>query len=68
MGIQEVIKMNKGIWLKREYLQGGVLDKQMACSECDYTTGHVMSNWRYCPVCGARLFLTLEELRKYKED
>ena len=53
--------MKTGIWLNREYLQGGVIDKQAACSECDYTSGHVMSNWKYCPICGARLFFTIKE-------
>ena len=57
--------MNCGIWLKREYLQGGVLDKQLACSECNYTTGHVIPGWKYCPMCGSRLFATLDDLRHW---
>lgn len=59
---------NPGIWLKREYLQGDILDKQLACSACDYTTGHVMSNWKYCPICGTRMFISLEELKKYVNE
>lgn len=53
-----------GIWLKREYLQGGIIDKKVACSNCHYESGHVMSNWKYCPVCGSRNAITDTE---YKE-
>ena len=60
--------MKAGIWLNREYLQGGVIDKQVACSECDYTSGHVMSNWKYCPICGARMFITTEEMRAFMKE
>lgn len=56
-----------GIWLRREFLQGGILDTQFACSNCDYTSGHVMTSWKYCPVCGARLFLTIEQKNKWLE-
>ena len=60
--------MKAGVWLKREYLQGGIIDKQVACSECDYTTGHAMTNWYFCPVCGARLFLTVTELKDWMKQ
>ena len=54
---------NYGIWLKREYLQGGIKDVQFACSNCDYTSGFVMTDWHFCPVCGSRNFITYEEYR-----
>ena len=57
--------MNKGVWLVREYLQGGIIDRQRACSECDYTTGHVTMRWQYCPECGSRMFFNINELREF---
>ena len=56
-----------GLWLIREYLQSGVVDRQFACSNCDYTSGHVMTDWKYCPVCGSRNFLSDEEMKREKE-
>ena len=44
----------KARWLKREYLTGGVLDTQFACSNCGYESGH-MHGWTYCPHCGAEM-------------
>jgi hypothetical protein len=43
------------VWLTREYLQGGFIDRQNCCSNCGYETGHVISSWKYCPCCGAKI-------------
>lgn len=56
-----------GVWLIREYLQGGKVDRQFACSNCDYTSGHVMTNWKYCPICGNRNYISVEEMEKELE-
>lgn len=56
-----------GLWLIREYFQGGVIDRQFACSNCDYTSGHVMTSWKYCPICGSRNYLSIEEMEKRDE-
>ena len=55
-------KEGSGVWLKREYLQGGIIDIQCACSNCGYENGHVMTNWKYCPVCGSRNYFTTKEI------
>ena len=57
-----------GLWLIREYFQGGVIDRQFACSNCDYTSGHVMTSWKYCPICGSRNFLSIEEIKRETEN
>ena len=55
---------NYGLWLKREYMQGGIIDKQFGCSNCDFESGHVIPNWYlFCPWCGSRNFITLEEYK-----
>lgn len=54
---------NYGLWLKREYMQGGIKDVQFACSNCDYISGFVTTEWHYCPRCGSRNFITYEEYR-----
>lgn len=51
-----------GVWLKREYLQGGIIDVKLACCMCGFTSGHVERNWNYCPICGCRNYFSLEEL------
>lgn len=56
-----------GLWLIREYFQGGVIDRQFACSNCDYTSGHVMISWKYCPICGSRNYLSIKEMEKRDE-
>lgn len=50
-----------GVWLRREYLQGGIIDIKFACSNCGYESGHVMTSWKYCPACGSRNYLTIKE-------
>ena len=62
--------MNCGIWLKREYLErtvieGGKLVRKDVCGVCDATIGHVIPGWKYCPMCGSRLFATVDDLRHW---
>ena len=57
----------KGVWLIREYMQGGVIDRRFACSNCDYESGHIMTNWKYCPICGSRNYISVEEMKKDAE-
>ena len=52
--------MNKGIWLKREYLQSGMIDSWLHCSECDFESGLIKDNYKYCPVCGSRMFFSVD--------
>lgn len=54
--------MNKGIWLKREYLQSGIIDTWFHCSECDFESGQIKDNYKYCPVCGSRMFFSVDEM------
>ena len=53
-----------GVWLTKEYLQSGMIDMQKSCSECGYESGLVMSTWKYCPICGARLFFDIKDLQE----
>jgi len=53
-----------GVWLKREYLQGGVIDTQFRCSICNYENGLVMNTWSYCPCCGSRVAFTIDEAKR----
>lgn len=62
--ISETNKEGGGIWLLREYYQGGVIDRKFACSNCGFESGHVMTNWKYCPACGNRNYISAMEKKR----
>ena len=46
-------KKNEAVWLIREYMQSGCIDRQYCCSNCEYESGIVNPyKWEYCPICG----------------
>ena len=60
--------MKVGIWLRRDRIQSGIVERDYKCSECGWNSGHVQSDWKACPKCTARMFFSMEELRNYVRE